>query len=112
MMKIVDQPTGRAEKGEEDLRPVDGEAVEERVGGEREQGAEQPTPPERTGCGMQSNRRPGDHRGRHDEHREGMGIAALPGEGGDPVGDRTGDVEIQEEAAESSRRYRRRAPSR
>ena len=48
---------------QEDLRPVDSEAVEERVGDEREECEEQPAPPERAGRGMESDRSPGDDRG-------------------------------------------------
>ena len=93
-------------EGQEDLGSVDGQAVEERVGDEREECEEQPAPPERTGCGMESNRRPGDDRGRQDEHREGMGIAAVPGEGGDRVRERPENVEVREEPAESSPQWR------
>ena len=89
-------------EGQEDLRSVDGEAVEERVGDEREEGEEQPAPPERTGRRVDADRRPGDDRGRQDEHREGMGIAEVPREGGDRVRERPENVEVREESAESS----------
>ena len=89
-------------EGQEGLRSVDGEAVEERVGDEREECEEQPAPPERTGRRVDADRRPGDDRGRQDEYREGMGIAAVPGEGGDRVRERPENVEVREEPAESS----------
>ena len=60
--------------------------------------------PRRNGrvAGWNADRRPGDDRGRQDKHREGMGIAAVPGEGGDRVRERPENVEVREEPAESS----------
>ena len=64
--------------------------------------------PRRNGrvAGWNADRRPGDDRGRQDEHREGMGIAAVPSEGGDRVRERPEDVEVREESAESSPQWR------
>ena len=87
---------------QQDLRPVDREAVEERVGEEREEREEQPAPSELTGPGVDADRRPCDHRRREDQHRDGMAVAAVPGEGGDRVRERPQDIEVREKPAEPS----------
>ena len=87
---------------QQDLRPVDREAVEERVGDEREERKDQPASLERACPGVDADRRPGDDRRREHERRDRMAVAAVPGEGGDGVGERPQDVEVREEPAEPS----------